>query len=150
MQLPAKLDSQLQRELIELGQLRGVPVVSGKTMCTDDFYEGQGRLDGAFCEYKMENKMNYLRELNKAGVRNIEMESSPFAALTHRAGIRAAVICVTLLNRLNGDQVRKELKTQVCIRVPSRYRSARRPRPWRSGRTYPRCWRPPTSRSSSK
>lgn len=35
----------------------------------------------------------------------MEMESLAFAALTHHAGIRAAVICVTLLNRLNGDQV---------------------------------------------
>jgi len=36
---------------------------------------------------------------------NIEMESTIFAALTHHAGIKAAVVCVALLNRLNGDQV---------------------------------------------
>lgn len=39
----------------------------------------------------------------------MEMESLAFAALTHHAGIRAAVICVTLLNRLNGDQVRSHV-----------------------------------------
>lgn len=26
-------------------------------------------------------------------------------AFTHHAGIKAAIVCVTLLNRLNGDQV---------------------------------------------
>lgn len=40
-----------------------------------------------------------------SGVANIEMESTVFASLTHRAGIRAAVVCVTLVNRLNEDQV---------------------------------------------
>lgn len=28
-----------------------------------------------------------------------------FAALTHHAGIKAAICCVALLNRLHGDQV---------------------------------------------
>lgn len=50
--------------------------------------------------------MNYLTKLHDFGVVNIEMESTIFAALTHHAGIRAAVVCVTLLDRLKGDQVR--------------------------------------------
>jgi len=33
------------------------------------------------------------------------MESLAFAALTSRANIRGAVVCVAILNRLNGDQV---------------------------------------------
>lgn len=43
--------------------------------------------------------------LSSKGVVNIEMESTIFAALTYHAGIKAAVVCVALLNRLNGDQV---------------------------------------------
>ena len=35
----------------------------------------------------------------------MEMEALVFAALTHKAGIRSAVVCVTLLDRLQGDQV---------------------------------------------
>ena len=31
-----------------------VKVVSGSTMACDDFYEAQGRLDGAFCDYSAE------------------------------------------------------------------------------------------------
>ena len=43
--------------------------------------------------------------LKDAGVTNIEMESVAFTALTHKAGFKSAVVCVTLLDRLNEDQV---------------------------------------------
>lgn len=66
---------------------------------------GQGRMDGAFCDFSEEDKMEYLEKLKSNNVRNIEMESLAFAALTHHAGIKAAVVCVTLLDRLKGDQV---------------------------------------------
>merc|ERR1712215_311101 len=79
--------------------------VLGKTISTDDFYEGQGRLDGAICEYNEEDKMAYLQDAASKGVTNMEMEVLVFAALTHLAGIRSAVVCVTLLDRLKGDQI---------------------------------------------
>ena len=88
---------------------------------------GQGRLDGAICEYTEADKMAYLRTVSDKvlvqvmvfveelvmvvvmalvqGVTNMEMEALVFAALTHMAGIRSAVVCVTLLDRLKGDQV---------------------------------------------
>lgn len=62
-------------------------------------------MDGAFCDYTEKEKLDFLSKLHDANIKNMEMESLAFAALTHHAGIRAAVICVTLLNRLNGDQV---------------------------------------------
>ena len=68
-------------------------------------HKGQGRLDGAFCDFSENDKMEYLNKLKDQGIVNIEMESSIFAALTHHAGIKAAIVCVALLNRLNGDQV---------------------------------------------
>lgn len=49
--------------------------------------------------------MDYLQKLHDFGVVNIEMECTIFAALTHYAGIKAAIVCVTLLDRLKGDQV---------------------------------------------
>ena len=49
--------------------------------------------------------MEFLERLKKIGIKNIEMEATQLAAFCHRANIRAAVVCVTLLNRLNGDQV---------------------------------------------
>ncbi|XP_012289046.1 uridine phosphorylase 1 isoform X1 [Orussus abietinus] len=103
---PAKLDRQLARELKALAHPEDpYDTIIGKTMCTYDFYEGQGRLDGAFCEFTENDKMDYLTKMHKAGVQNMEMESLSFAALTHHAGIKSAVVCVSLLDRLKGDQV---------------------------------------------
>ncbi|XP_007942337.1 uridine phosphorylase 1 [Orycteropus afer afer] len=100
------LDDQLAQELMQCSkELDEFPTVMGNTMCTSDFYEGQGRLDGAFCSYTEEDKQEYLRAAHAVGIRNIEMESSVFAAMCTASGLRAAVVCVTLLNRLDGDQV---------------------------------------------
>jgi len=49
--------------------------------------------------------MEYINHLHKNGVTNIEMESLAFASLTHHAGIKAAVICVSIVDRLIADQV---------------------------------------------
>ncbi|KAG7161578.1 Uridine phosphorylase 1-like [Homarus americanus] len=103
---PAILDKQLANDLKNLHcDTDPFSVTVGKTMCTYDFYEGQGRLDGAFCDYKEEDKLEFLQKIHDANVVNMEMESLCFAALCQHAGIKAAVICVTLLNRLHGDQV---------------------------------------------
>ncbi|XP_010623198.1 uridine phosphorylase 1 isoform X2 [Fukomys damarensis] len=100
------LDEGLAQELLrgsaELGEFT---TVLGNTLCTLDFYEGQGRLDGALCSYTEKDKQAYLRAAHAAGVRNIEMESSVFAALCSACGLPAAVVCVTLLDRLLGDQI---------------------------------------------
>jgi uridine phosphorylase len=73
---------------------------------TDDFYEGQGRLDGALAPlYTDIEKQDYLQRAFMIGVRNIEMESTAFAAFCLRANIPSVIICVALINRLNGDQI---------------------------------------------
>ncbi|MCJ8728769.1 hypothetical protein PDJAM_G00008210 [Pangasius djambal] len=101
-----ELDVELAEELLQCSKdLAEFETVIGNTMCTLDFYEGQARLDGAFCSYTEEEKQNYLSEAYAAGVRNIEMESSVFAAMCKLSNIRAAVVCVTLLDRQKGDQL---------------------------------------------
>ena len=62
-------------------------------------------MDGAFCYYSEEDKFAFLNHARSQGVANIEMEALALAAITHQVGIKTAVICVTLLDRLNGDQV---------------------------------------------
>ncbi|XP_060937389.1 uridine phosphorylase 1 [Limanda limanda] len=100
------LDQSLAEELLRCSkELNQFETVMGNTMCTMDFYEGQARLDGAFCSYTEEDKQDYLMRASQAGVCNIEMESSVFAAMCKLSGLRAAVVCVTLLDRLKGDQV---------------------------------------------
>ncbi|XP_022188865.1 uridine phosphorylase 1 isoform X1 [Nilaparvata lugens] len=103
---PAKLDKKLLRELKSLHHKEDpYETVTGKTMCTLDFYEGQGRLDGAFCHFTETEKMEYLQKLKQEGIVNIEMESLAFAAMTHAAGIRSAIVCVSIVDRLKGDQI---------------------------------------------
>ncbi|KAJ8415806.1 hypothetical protein AAFF_G00403630 [Aldrovandia affinis] len=100
------LDEGLAEELLQCAaELDQFETIIGNTMCTLDFYEGQARLDGAFCSYTEEDKQNYLGKAYSAGVRNIEMESSVFAAMCKLSGLRGAVVCVTLLDRLKGDQL---------------------------------------------
>ncbi|CAB0036692.1 unnamed protein product [Trichogramma brassicae] len=105
MQRPAKLDQDLAQELLSLSEPDdGFDVISGQTMCSYDFYEGQGRCDGAFCYFSEVAKQDYLKKLHDAGVRNIEMEATCFSALTNLANIKAAIVCVAFLNRFEGDQ----------------------------------------------
>ncbi|XP_062925901.1 uridine phosphorylase 1 [Mobula hypostoma] len=103
---PTTLSGYLAQEMLNCSkELDKFDTILGNTLCTTDFYEGQARLDGAFCHYTTEDKMNYLHAAHKAGVRNIEMESAAFAAICARSGLPGAVVCVTLLDRLQGDQI---------------------------------------------
>lgn len=101
---PTQLDLQMREDILSVaGDIR---TQVGKTMGADDFYEGQGRLDGAFDPgYTEDDKMEFLIRAHDVGVRNIEMEASAFAAFCLRAGIPAALVCAALVNRLDGDQV---------------------------------------------
>jgi len=83
-----------------------VPYVVGNTMTCNDFYETQGRLDGAFCDFSNAEKLGFIqRAHDEFNIKNIEMEASLFLAMCNRARVPCAVACVALLNRLDGDQV---------------------------------------------
>ncbi|GMT01504.1 hypothetical protein PENTCL1PPCAC_23679, partial [Pristionchus entomophagus] len=110
---PTLLCPLLSSDLSTLAAQMKLPIVSGKTLCADDFYEGQMRLDGFFCEYTEQDKLSFLTALHARGVRNIEMESTAFAATTGRAGVRAAIVCVALLNRMVDDQVTISKETYI-------------------------------------
>ncbi|XP_002137161.2 uridine phosphorylase 1-like [Drosophila pseudoobscura] len=103
----SKLDQCLANELLSLA----IPcedefcTIIGKTICTNDFYEGQTRLDGAFCDYTNQSKTAYLQSVQCQGVVNFDMESTAFAALTNRANIRSAVVSMCIVNRMEGDQI---------------------------------------------
>lgn len=51
---------------------------------------GQGRLDGALCSFSHEEKLEYLSKAYEAGVRNIEMESTVFAAMCRVCGLKGS------------------------------------------------------------
>lgn len=101
---PTQLDTQMVEDIMSVAD--DIRVQVGRTMGADDFYEGQGRLDGALePDYTEKEKMEFLMKAYSRGVRNIEMEAPAFAAFCLRAGIPAALVCAALVNRLEGDQV---------------------------------------------
>ncbi|CAH0759736.1 unnamed protein product [Diatraea saccharalis] len=105
---PSYLDKRLSEELVcSASNFDEFKTYVAGTMGADDFYRGQGRLDGPLCDYSEADKMAYLDKLASLGVKNIEMEANAFAAITGEAGVRASIACVTLVDRLQGDQVRK-------------------------------------------
>ena len=100
--------------IVAAGASAGIPVEMGRTVAGNEFFLEQFRLDGAVCMETPESKMAWLEWINAEGVRNIEMEGAMFAGyLNHWGFPRFAMICTTLLNRLEGDQVtasKEELK----------------------------------------
>lgn len=107
VQRPCKIDADLVESILKtpLPQRATFKMMKGITMATDDFYEGQGRLDGAICEYNIEDKMRFIKKAHAQGVRNIEMESDAIVAFCTKLNIKCAVICATIVDRLQGDQV---------------------------------------------
>jgi len=82
------------------------PIVTGKTVAGNEFFLEQFRLDGAICLETPESKMDWLRWLHENAVANIEMEGAMIAGYLNHWGFPSfAMICCTLLNRLEGDQV---------------------------------------------
>uniref|UniRef100_A0AAY5L881 Uridine phosphorylase 1 n=1 Tax=Esox lucius TaxID=8010 RepID=A0AAY5L881_ESOLU len=91
------LDEGLAEELLQCSKYLGqFDKVIGNTICTLDFYEGG-------------DKQEYLTKTYVSGVPNIEMESSVFAAMCKLGGLKAVLVCLTLLFRQKGDQVNSEV-----------------------------------------
>jgi uridine phosphorylase len=81
-------------------------VVSGRTVATNEFFIEQFRLDGAIRLDSVETKQAWLEWINANGVRNIEMEGAMLAGYLNWWGFpKFAMICCTVINRLNGDQM---------------------------------------------
>ncbi len=103
------------RAIVDASADSGIPIELGRTIAGNEFFLEQFRLDGAICMETPESKMAWLEWINAEGVRNIEMEGAMLAGyLNHWGFPKFAMICTTLLNRLDGDQVtatKEELHT---------------------------------------
>jgi len=111
---PTTLNADLSWEILAANTIeevgKEIQVVLWDTIGTNDFYEGQGRLDGFFAPwYTEKDKLWYLEKLYTKWVRNFEMESTCFAAFCLKAWLPGAIVCVALLNRLIWDQVTANL-----------------------------------------
>uniref|UniRef100_A0A6G1SGQ5 Uridine phosphorylase 1 n=1 Tax=Aceria tosichella TaxID=561515 RepID=A0A6G1SGQ5_9ACAR len=86
----------------ELGDYQ---VSVGATIASNDFYEEQGRTNGAICEHTIEDKMRFLERARELGVINMEMECNHLAAMCHKLGVSFGILDVALTNRLSNDKV---------------------------------------------
>lgn len=102
--LGAEMDAAVGDELERLGRARlGGLCVRGDTMSAETFYVAQGRRDGAFAEFSAADRMRFLRECQRKGVVNFEMESVALGAFAKRVGVAAATVCAVLVNRLEQE-----------------------------------------------
>lgn len=102
---PLNFDAPIRNKMETIAKDLNIPYITGATCGTDCFYEGQGRIDGALCQYSEQDREDFLHRAYDAGVRNFEMESPAFAAFCNRLGIPVVCMCVAILNRFLGDQV---------------------------------------------
>jgi len=99
-------DKNLGEKLLLCGNKLKIKTQIANTMSCEGFYEEQGRLDGALCNYTSAEKMAFLKRAHdECGIRNIEMEVNMMSSLCKRYGARCATICVTILDRFHGDIV---------------------------------------------
>uniref|UniRef100_A0A8C0WGN2 Uridine phosphorylase n=1 Tax=Castor canadensis TaxID=51338 RepID=A0A8C0WGN2_CASCN len=106
------LDEQLVPELLQCSaDLSEFTTVVGHTMCTLDFYEGQGHLDGVLCFYTEKDKQAYLKAAHTSGISNIKMESSVFAAMCNTC---VAMVCVKGVDCWNLG-INAYLNKPICI-----------------------------------
>lgn len=115
--LDAKIDHGLVQELKMIGdsELSDYNISVGTTMATNDFYEGQGRITGAFCEHTSAERNRHLLALKKSGIISIEMEANAFHALCSKAKIRAATIDVVTSDRLQGDMINDDTDNKCAM-----------------------------------
>jgi len=67
--LEAKPDKEFLSNLKKItDKITDYKIEYGITLTSNDFYEGQGRLDGMFCEYSAEESKKYKQSLKEAGI----------------------------------------------------------------------------------
>lgn len=104
---PTQMDAALNKRIIAAQpNHQSFNVLTGNSIAADDFYMGQARFDGLLRpKYDDKKRMEYFKKIQSLNILNFEMESTALAAFCNRARIPATMIAVTLLNRLQGDQI---------------------------------------------
>ncbi|XP_013908812.1 PREDICTED: uridine phosphorylase 2 [Thamnophis sirtalis] len=106
-----ELDQDLASELLECSRgIKDFPALMGHTMCTYDFYEGKLVFKWlwrwSIIQVGVVPKVLFKRQLDFLGFFPLKMFRFSSKTLKLNSIISAAVVCVTLLNRLEGDQIK--------------------------------------------
>lgn len=79
----------------------------GGSIAADDFYRGQARFDGIMkLSYDEATRQTYFKQIRAKNIYNLEMESTALAGFCQQAKIPATMVATTIINRLDGDQIR--------------------------------------------
>ena len=96
---PAVADYKIVEALVEAAKKLKVNYHVGITASTDTFYCGQGR--PGFEGYLPSHKENIFKDMQKARVKNFEMEGGCLLTLASLFGIKAGMICVVVADRVH-------------------------------------------------
>ena len=98
---PAVASYEVVMALIQAAEELGVRYHVGVTASTDTFYTGQGR--PGLNNYLPSFKKTILEDMQKAGVKNFEMEVAPLLTFASIFGKRAGAVCVIVANRVTDE-----------------------------------------------
>lgn len=98
---PAVANYEVVMALVQAAEELKYPYHVGITASTDSFYNGQGR--PAYGGYLPSFKEHILEDMQKAGVKNFEMEVSALLTTASLFGKRAGAVCVIIANRVTDE-----------------------------------------------
>jgi uridine phosphorylase len=98
---PAVAHFEVVMALIAAAEEMKVRYHVGITASTDTFYTGQGR--PAYQNYLPSFKEHILSDMQKAGVKNFEMETGALFTFASVFGKRAGSVCVVIANRVTNE-----------------------------------------------
>lgn len=111
---PAVADYKVVEALIEAAKIHKVKFHVGITASTDTFYCGQGR--PGFNNYLPSFKKDIFEDMQKARVKNFEMEGGCLLTLASLFNISAGMICVVVADRVHNEfKISDEMEQKCAI-----------------------------------
>jgi uridine phosphorylase len=98
---PAVADYRVIMALIQSAKELNIPYHIGITASTDTFYCGQGR--PGYKNYFPSHKEHIVTDMQKAGVKNFEMEAGCLLTLAGLFGKMAGAVCTVVANRVTNE-----------------------------------------------
>ncbi|MCX6817125.1 MAG: nucleoside phosphorylase [Candidatus Beckwithbacteria bacterium] len=111
---PAVADYRVVEALIKASKKLKVKYHVGITASTDTFYCGQGR--SGFNDYLPSHKENIFKDMQKARVKNFEMEGGCLLTLASVFGISAGMVCVVVADRVHNQfKITDEMEQSAAL-----------------------------------
>jgi uridine phosphorylase len=105
---PTTMSNKINQKIINSWQSQNhkFSLIEKNTMCADDFYLSQARMDGFInLDFNKIEQKNYLQKLKENNIGNIEMESGALGYFANLHNLLATTISTTIVNRIDTDQV---------------------------------------------